>query len=210
MQEDFLKLSEGEQCKFLINNILNQNKFKDIHKIIKDKYPQYIYDGKELKEILKKQEFEKYIKNLIKYLEAHTKAVNHCCLNQSRYPDNVDNVYDSKYMIEKYCYSKYISSKYDGELIMNIVKNYYDDSTDIIKDYGGETYGDQDQSLRKAMKIILNSPHLDNKIKKTNEYKVYYNMFFNKEDDEYAGDDDIDEEYKDYEKGKKEINEYNK
>jgi hypothetical protein len=208
MQEEFDKLSEDEQCKFIIKNILNKDKFKDIHKTIKDKYPEYIYNKKELEEILKTQKFEKYIKNLIRYLEAHTKAVENCYLNQSRYPDNVDGVYDTKDVIEMYCYSKYISSKYNGELIMNVVKNYYDDSTDTIKDYGGETYGDQDQSLRKAMKIILNSQHLDNKIKKTKEYKKYYSIFFNKEDDDYAGDDEY-EEYKEYEKGKKEINEYN-
>ena len=85
---------------------------------------------------------------------------------------------------------------------MEIVKYYYDDITSVISSYGGEICGDQDQSLRKSMKIILNSPHLDNKIKKTKDYKEYHSMFFNKEEEEE------DEKYSEYEKGRKEIYDY--
>lgn len=204
MQEEFSKLTEEEQRKFLLKNILNKKYFSKVHKILKDKYPKYIYDKSELQKVLKKQKFNNYFKNFINVLGEHTKAVNYCALHQSRYKDVVCEVYWYIEPIEKYCYSKYISSKYHGELIMEMVKRYYDDTRDTICGYGGETCGDQDQTLRKAMKIILNSPHLNNKIKKTEEYKEYYSMFFNKNDANYAGDDYKGEKYEEYEKGKRE------
>jgi hypothetical protein len=208
MQEDFLKLSEDDKRKFLIKNILDNKYFEDVHKIFKNKYPKYIYNKKELELILKKQKFDNYIKGFISELKTYNRAVNNCALHQSRYKDIVYDVYSSLNSIEDYCYSKYISSKYKKELIMEIVKNYYNDATSTVSSYGGETYGDQDQTLRKAMRIILNSPHLDNKIKKTKDYKRYYSMFFNKEDEDYAGDDCKMEKYGEYEKEKKEIYEY--
>ena len=208
MQEQFLKLSEEKKRKFLIKNILDNKYFEDIHNVFKNKYPKYIYNKKELEIILKKQKFDIYIKGLISELRTYKKAVKDCFVHQSRYKDIVYDVYSSLQSIERDCYSKYISGKFQNELIMDIVKDYYSNVTSTIGSYGGETYGDQDQSLRKCMKIILNSPHLDNKIKKTKDYKRYYSMFFNKDDDDYAGDDDIGEEYGEYEKGKKEIYDY--
>lgn len=208
MQEEFLKLSEDERRKFLIKNVLDNKYFEDVHKIFKNKYPKYIYNKKQLQIILKKQKFDNYIKGLISELRVYSRAVNNCAIHQSRYKDIVYDVYSSLHSIERDCYSKYISSTYHKELIMDIVKNYYHDVTNVIGGYGGETYGDQDQSLRKSMRIILNSPHLDNKIKKTNKYKEYYSMFFNKEDEDYAGDDYKYEKYEEYEKGRKEIYDY--
>ena len=155
-----------------------------------------------------KQKFDNYIKRLISELRVYSRSVNNCALHQSRYKDIVYDVYSSLHSIEQYCYSKYISSTFHKEYIMEIVKDYYDDVTSVIGGYGGETYGDQDQSLRKCMRIILNSPHLDNKIKKTQKYKEYYSMFFNKEDEDYAGDDYKYEKYEEYEKGRKEIYDY--
>ena len=203
MQEEFLKLSKDEKRKFLIKNILDDKYFEDVHKIFKNKYPKYIYDKKELQIILKKNKFDIYIKSLISELNIYKRAVNNCALHQSRYKDIVYDVYSSLNSIEQYCYSKYISSTYHKEYIMEIVKDYYDDVTSVISSYGGEICGDQDQSLRKSMKIILNSPHLDNKIKKTTDYKEYYSMFFNKEEEE-----EEDEKYSEYEKGRKEIYDY--
>ena len=208
MQQEFLKLSEDEKRKFLIKNILDNKYFEEIHKIFKNKYPKYIYNKKELEIILKKQNFDVYIKGLISELKVYNRAVNNCAIHQSRYKDIVLNVYSSLHSIEQYCYSKYISSKFHKEYIMEIVKYYYDDITSVISSYGGEICGDQDQSLRKSMKIILNSPHLDNKIKKTKDYKEYYSIFFNKEDEDYAGDDDKYDKYSEYEKGRKEIYDY--
>lgn len=170
----FNKLSLEEQSKFIITNILNNNKFNKVHDVIKNTYYDYYLEGDELIKHKLKLKNEKNIKNINSELAKYERAVDKCLSNQSRYKDIVYWVYDAKQDIEYYCKSQYING--DKDLLKNIVDSY-NDTEGTIYQYGGDQSGDEDQTLKKAIRILLNNPYLDEKIKATDEYKEYYNEF---------------------------------
>jgi hypothetical protein len=185
MQEDlntaFNKLSLDEQSKFLIANILNNKNFVKIHNFIKNNYYNYFLEGEELIKHKLKMYNDRITKNIYKELSRYERAVDKCLVEQSRYKDIVYWVYDAKNDLEYYCKSKYING--DEKLLERIV-DCYNNTEGTIYDYGGEKSGMDDQTLKKAIRILLKNPYLDEKIKNTKEYKEYYEEFINNDEDE--------------------------
>jgi hypothetical protein len=212
MQKEFESLTIEEQRKFLIKSILNDNYFHNIHKSIKDSYIEYIYDKDELKNKLKERNNRRMgniIRNNLKY---YTNSVNKCFIEQSRYKDIVDEVYSCKQEIELNCASKFINDITDsyGEYKKHIFEEIiysYERTLNTISGYGGNTRGSDDQTLKKAIKILLKNPYLNADVKNTQKYKDYYNEFINinkLENDEssdlYFSSEDDEAEYNDNEK----------
>ena len=212
MQKEFESLINEEKRKFLIKSILNDNYFHNIHKSIKDSYIEYIYDKDELKNKLKERNNRRIgniIRNNLKY---YTNSVNKCFIEQSRYKDIVDEVYSCKHEIELNCASKFINDITDscGEYKKHIFEEIiysYERTRNTISGYGGNTRGSDDQTLKKAIKILLKNPYLNDDVKNTQKYKDYYNEFINinkLENDEssdlYFSSEDDDAEYNDNEK----------
>jgi hypothetical protein len=193
MQEDlnkvFNKLSLVEQTKFIITNILTNNTFTKMHDFIKNNYYNYFLEGEELIKHKLKINNDRLTKNIYNELQAYEKAVDKCMVNQSRYKDIVYWVYDAQQDIENYCKSKYING--DKDLLENLV-NCYNDTEGTIAEYGGEREGDQDQTLKKAVRILLKNPYLDETVKNTEEYKEYYEEFINQEENNKDGLDDVE------------------
>jgi hypothetical protein len=211
MQKEFESLTIEEQRKFLIKSILNDNYFQNIHKSIKDSYIEYIYDNDELKNKLKERNNRRIgniIRNNLKY---YTNSVNKCFIEQSRYKDIVDEVYSCKHEIELNCASKFINDITDsyGEYKKHIFEDIiysYERTRNTISGYGGNTRGSDDQTLKKAVKILLKNPYLNADVKNTKKYKDYYDEFIihKLENDEasdlYFSSEDDDAEYNDNEK----------
>jgi hypothetical protein len=174
LNKEFAKLSLDEQSKFIITNILNNENFNKMHSFIKNNYYNYFLEGEELIKHKLKINNERLAKCINNELNRYEKAVDKCLSNQSRYKDIVYWVYDAQQNIEAYCKSKYING--DDNLLENIV-DCYNDTEGTIYQYGGEKSGDQDQTLKNAIRILLNNPYLDEKIKNTPEYKEYYDEF---------------------------------
>ncbi len=193
----FNKLSIDEQSKFLIINILNNKNFGKIHNIIKENYNHYIFEGEELIKYKYELNNKRLVQCIYKELARYERAVDKCLVEQSRYKDIVYWVYDAKQDIEYYCKSKYING--DDNLLEKIV-DYYNNTEGTICDYGGETSGWDDQTLKNAIRILLKNPYLDEKIKNTKEYKEYYEEFINNDDNnEDNNDKDTETEYNDNE-----------
>jgi hypothetical protein len=191
MQEDlynaFNKLSLDEQSKFIITNILNNNNFTKMHNFIKNNYYNYYMEGEELIKHELKIKNDKLTKSIYNELERYERAVDKCMVDQSRYKDIVYYVYDAQQDIEEYCKSQYING--DNTLLETIV-DCCNDTQGTIYSYGGETSGDQDQTLKNAIRILLKNPYLDEKIKNSEEYKEYYEEFIN--EDKTEGSDEVE------------------
>jgi hypothetical protein len=185
----FNKLSLEEQSKFIITNILNNKNFVKIHDLIKNNYYNYFLEGEELIKHKLKINNDKIAKNICNELIRYEKAVDKCLSNQSRYDDIVYWVYDAQQDIERYCKSKYING--DKDLLEKIV-DCYNDTEGTIYQYGGEKSGDEDQTLKNAIKILLNNPYLDENIKNSEKYKEYYEEFINGNDDDEDEEDNND------------------
>ena len=212
MQKEFESLINEEKRKFLIKSILNDNYFHNIHKSIKDSYIEYIYDKDELKIKLEERNNRLMGNTIRNNLQYYTNSVNKCFIEQSRYKDIVDEVYSCKHEIELNCASKFINDITDscGEYKKHIFEEIiysYERTRNTISGYGGNTRGSDDQTLKKAIKILLKNPYLNDDVKNTQKYKDYYNEFINinkLENDEssdlYFSSEDDDAEYNDNKK----------
>jgi hypothetical protein len=198
---------ESDNRKFIIKSILNNNYFHKIHKIVEDLYIEHIYDKDELKIKKNERNNKRMGKKIRNDLKSYQHYVNKCFIEQSRYKDIVLDVYSCKRNIEIDCASKYINDitnitgMYEKHIFDEIIYTY-SRTSNTIYGYGGETRGSDDQTLRKAIKILLKNPYLNEDIKNSQNYKHYYNKFINIDDEEnnsyYSSDDDI--EYNDNEK----------
>jgi hypothetical protein len=185
MQDQFNELSINDKRIFLLNNILEDAYFKDIHQIIKTNtsnvYSNYISIDKP------DVNSTKVITNrIIRYLYQYEQAIKQCYIDQSRYKDLVQDVFDMKDHIEGCMSSKYINDiDSDGKSIFEIMIKKYEDTKDFIEyKYGGAVDGDDnDQSLSSALKILFNNPHLDKKFKKHKYYKDNYERINSLKDD---------------------------
>jgi conjugal transfer/entry exclusion protein len=200
--EEFNKLTIDEQRKFIINKIISDKYFSKIHRNVKDNYCEYILEGDTLvkyKLELNNRRNAMHISNALKNYEH---AVDKVMAEYSRYKDVVYDVYSCKETIEAYCKSKYINGMnrtYNPYYIFyDIIYCYYNTLSTIGK-YGGEQEGNEDQSLSKAITILVNNPYLCDGIKKDKSYKKYYNEFYNKtydsnESDKYDSSDEDTED----------------
>jgi hypothetical protein len=208
MQTEFNKLSIDERRKFIISNILQDKFFNKIHSTVKDTYCQYILEGDELVKFKLDLNNKKQASHISNALKEYEHSVDKIMAEYSRYKDLVYNVYSNKESIEELCKSKYINgtnghSYYKNNYIFyDIIYCYYNTLSTIGK-YGGETYGDEDQSLLKAVKILLNNPHICDEIKNSNKYKEYYDEIFNDPDEE--NNDEKDDEEINYDKEENDI-----
>jgi hypothetical protein len=114
----------------------------------------------------------------------------------SRYKDLVYYVYSNQESIEELCKSKYINgtnghSYYKNNYIFYDIIYCYYNTLNTIGKYGGETYGDEDQSLLKAVKILLNNPYICDDIKNSKKYKEYYDDIFNNSEEEHNDEEII-------------------
>ncbi len=190
---EFDNLSIENKRKIVLNHIINDDYFKDILNIVKNKYAKDIYEGKELKKILDENKQRRVACILRNELNEYSHAVSKCLSNQSRYKDIVYWVYSAKNTIEKYCSGKYVNGIIYGTTILELLISYLESTYDTIYEYGGERWGFQDQTLRCAIKIYLKNPYLSEEIKQTSIFKQYYNKYFNPDEndsDDYVDDND--------------------
>ena len=188
---EFDKLSIDIKRKIILKHIINDDYFKDITTIVKNKYAKDIYEGDELKKIEDENKHRRIAYHIRNALNEYEHAVNKCLSNQSRYKDIVCEVYSEKNTIEKYCSGKYVNGITYGTTILELLISCLESTYDTIYEYGGERWGFDDQTLRCAIKIYLKNPYLSEEIKQTNIFKKYYNKYFNP--DENDSDDYIDD-----------------
>jgi hypothetical protein len=193
MQDELNKLTINERRKCIITNILNDTYFYKIHNSIKDNYCEYIYENEELIKYKLEINNKRNIKNIYNELVKYESAVDKCLADQSHYKDIVYWVYSAQQNIEEYCKSKYINGNKD---LLDDIVDYYHNTLNTIYNYGGERSGDEDQTLKEQIKILLNNPYLDKDIKNSKEYKEYYKEFIN---DINCNNDDINYNDKDIE-----------
>lgn len=175
MQDRFDKLSINDKRIFLIDNILNDDYFKDIHQIIKTYASNNISNNT-----------QEMTHRIIRYLYQYEEAIKQCYIEQSRYKDLVYDVLSIKDEIECCMSSKYINGiDSNGKYIYEIMIKKYEDTKEFIQyKYGGAVDGeDNDQSLSSALKILFNNPHLDKKFKKHKYYKDNYSRINSINDD---------------------------
>jgi hypothetical protein len=202
LKKNFDKLTIDEKRKFIITNILNDTYFNKIHNTIKDNYINYILEGNELIKYKLELNNKRNAKHISNALKEYEHAVDKCFVEYSRYKDLYYDVISCKESIENLCKSKYINGfngRYNPYYIFyDIIYCYYNTLSTIGK-YGGEQEGNEDQSLSKAITILVNNPYLCDGIKKDKSYKKYYNEFYNKtydstESDKYDSSDDDTED----------------
>jgi hypothetical protein len=189
-KNNFEKFSIDEQRKFIINNLLKDKYFNKIANNVKDNYCEYILKGKELTKFKLDLNNRRNAIHIMNALKSYEHAVDKIMAEYSRYKDLVYDVFSCKESIEELCKSKYINGT-DGSfyrntyVFFNIIRCNYN-TLNTISNYGGETENEEDedynngnQSLLKAIKILLKNPYLCNDIKKDKKYKEYYNEFIN-------------------------------
>ena len=181
--EEFNKLTNDEQRRFIINKIISDKYFSKIHRNIKDNYCEYILEG----DVLVKYKLElnnrrnaMHISNALKNYEH---SIDKVMAEYSRYKDIVYDVYSCKETIERLCKSKYINGMnlrtYNPYYIFyDIIYCYYNTLCTINK-YTGDTEEVDNQSLSKAIRNLLNNPYLCDGIKNDKKYKKYYDEFYN-------------------------------
>ena len=183
MEKFFNKLTNDEQRKFIINKIISDKYFSKIINNVKDNYCEYILEGDALVKYKLELNNRRNAMHISNALKNYVHAVDKVMAEYSRYKDVVYDVYSCKETIEAYCKSKYINGMnrtYNSYYIFyDIIYCYYNTLNTIYK-YGGETEGDENQSLSKAIKYLLNNPYLCNEIKNDKKYKEYYDKFYNK------------------------------
>ncbi len=186
MQDQFNELSINDKRIFLINNILEDSYFKDIHQTIKN-HVKNDYNTNNIDTQLPDNNSTQVMTNrIIRYLYNYEQAINRCYIEQSRYKDVIQDVFDMKDHIEGCMSRKYINGiDSNGKSIFEIMIKKYEDTKDFIEyKYGGAVDGDMnDQSLSSALKILFNNPHLDKKFKKHKYYKDNYDRINNLKDD---------------------------
>jgi hypothetical protein len=189
-KNNFEKLPIEEQRKFIINYVLKDKYFNKIINSVKDNYCEYILEGEELgkyKLELNNRRNALHIKNALK---EYQHAVDKIMAEYSRYKDIVYDVFSCKESIENLCKSKYINGTDENfyrknYVFFDIIRCYYN-TRNTISNYGGETENEEDddynygnQSLLKAVKILLKNPYICDDIKNDKKYKQYYEEFFN-------------------------------
>ena len=180
---DFNKLTQDKKREFLIKHVLEDKYFSKAH----DTFKTYLQKQESKK--LSSEELKKYIatRNNIKqakyiaiYLKDYERAIEKCISHQSRYKDIVDDVYQEKNSIEECCASKHINGFIKGDNIFETIIEYYEDTKHTIYSYGGE----DDQTLKKAIKILLSNPFLNDEIKTSQEFISYTEEFKSYIDDD--------------------------
>jgi hypothetical protein len=205
--KEFNKLSIDEQRKFIINKIISDKYFCKIVNNVKDNYCEYILEGDELVKYKLELNNRRNAMHIMNALKNYEHTIDKVMAEHSRYKDIVYDVYSCKETIEAYCKSKYINgmnrtynSYYNSYYIFyDIIYCYYNTLNKINK-YGGETDGDENQSLSKAIKYLLNNPYLCDEIKNDKKYKQYYDTFYNKKNvssDSSDGYDSSDDDTED-------------
>ncbi len=180
MQDQFDKLSINDKRIFLLNNILNDEYFKDIHQTIKTYAKRDYYADSDVKSN------QEMIHIIIRYLYQYEEAIKQCYIEQSRYKDVVSDVFSMKDEIECCMSKKYINGvDSNGKSLFEIMIKKYEDTKSFIQcKYGGGVDGEyDDQSLSSALKILFNNPHLDKKFKKHKYYKDNYSRINSLNDD---------------------------
>jgi hypothetical protein len=206
-KNNFEKLSIDERRKFIINHLLKDKYFSKIHRNVKDNYCEYILDGEALVKYKLELNNRRNAMHIMNALKSYEHAVDKIMAEYSRYKDLVYDVFSYKESIEELCKSKYINGT-DGSfyrntyVFFNIIRCYYN-TLNTISNYGGETENEEDedynygnQSLLKAVKILLKNPYLCDDIKNDKKYKEYYDEFINNTKnqnvDYYENEKDID------------------
>ena len=189
--EEFNKLTNDEQRKFIINKIISDKYFSKIHRNIKDNYCEYILDGEALVKYKLELNNRRNAMHIMNALKEYAHSVDKIMAEYSRYKDIVYDVYSNKESIENLCKSKYINGtdkSYYREtyVFFNIINCYYN-TRNTISNYGGNIENEDEeqdcnegnQSLLKAVKILLKNPYICDDIKNDKKYKEYYDEFFN-------------------------------
>jgi hypothetical protein len=187
MEELFNKLTNDEQRKFIINKIINDKYFSKIHNKVKDNYCKYLLEGDELTKYKLDLYNRRNAKHISNALLNYEHAVDKIMAEYSRYKDIVYDVYSCKETIEELCKSKYINGMnlrtYNPYYIFYDIIYCYNNTLCTIGKYGGEQEENDEndnQSLLKAIKILVNNPYLCDGIKNDKKYKKYYDEFYNK------------------------------
>jgi hypothetical protein len=193
MEELFNKLTNNEQRKFIINKIINDKYFSKIVNNVKDNYCEYILEGDALVKYKLELNNRRNAIHISNSLKNYKHAVDKVMAEYSRYKDVVYDVYSCKETIEAFCKSKYINGMnlitYNSYYIFYDIINCYYNTLNTIYKYGGETKGDDNQSLSKAIKYLLNNPYLCDEIKNDKKYKQYYDKFYNETNNSDNSDD---------------------
>jgi hypothetical protein len=206
-KNNFEKLSIDEQRKFIINHIIKDNYFNKINNNVKDNYCEYILEGEELSKYKLELNNRRNAMHIMNALKEYAHSVDKIMAEYSRYKDIVYDVFSCKESIENLCKSKYINGT-DGNfyrknyVFFNIINCYYN-TRNTISNYGGETENEEDndynygnQSLLKAVKILLKNPYICDDIKNNKKYKEYYDEFFNDTQnqtlDYYENEEDVE------------------
>ena len=113
-------------------------------------------------------------------LDRYEYTVKECALRQSKYSLDVYDIMQEKLNIEWCCSSKHINGHINNIHIFNIIIQYYENTKKIIDSYGG----DEKQTLKKAINILLFNPFLNDDIKQSEKY-LYYIKDENESDIEY-------------------------
>lgn len=192
--EEFNKLSVDEQRRFIINKIINDKYFSKIHKTVNDNYCEYILEGDELVKYKLDLNNRRNAQHILNALKKYEHAVDKVMAEYSRYKDVVYNVYEYKDIIEELCKSKYINgtnnSPYNNYIFYDIIYHYYN-TLNTINKYGGNTSGDEDQTLYQAVRDLLKNPYLCDGIKNDEKYKKYYDEFYKTDEYDYYEDDEL-------------------
>jgi hypothetical protein len=162
----------------------------------------YIYDNDELKVKIYERNIERKAIIIDYYLQNYEHMVEKYNINRS----NKDLIYwiiNYKTSLEDLCSSKYINGKLDDEYIFDKIINCYYNTKKTILNYEGETSGPEDQTLTKAISILLKNPYLNEEIKKS---QLYIENLDNNSDNQ---DNNQNDYYDDNESDVGSIDEYN-
>ena len=169
MQTLFDELSNDEKRTFLIKNVLKDGYFTAIHDQFKLYSHIHSFSPDEFREYQRDRNNTTLVEIIKKYLDDYEYAVNTCALRESKYSYDVFDILDEKERVEWACISNHINGNLNSKHIFYVIIDYYEKTKKTIDSYEG----DDNQTLKKAIKILLSNPFLDDSIKQSKEFLYY-------------------------------------